>query len=188
MRPLFEKVFIGTGIEPVLNWFPPTALTTGTYILCVHIFYVYIHINILLKLSFEMFQFIRIAMNRWKTLYICIYTETYITYLLYIYITDIYTNIFLSLATREIFSEILSNQTEIRLNLPCTDWFGTANGHRPFAVPNQSDNGEYNLISDWFDKISEKISLARRKLKVWIKHERARIGSVYWSGTRRPTY
>ena len=26
MRILFEKVFIGTGIEPVLNWFSSTAL------------------------------------------------------------------------------------------------------------------------------------------------------------------
>ena len=28
MRPLIEKVFIGTGIEPVLNWFSSIALTT----------------------------------------------------------------------------------------------------------------------------------------------------------------
>ena len=34
--------------------------------------------------------------------------------------------------------ENLLNQAEIRLYLPCTDWFGIANGHCPFAVPNQS--------------------------------------------------
>ena len=51
--------------------------------------------------------------------------------------------------------ENLSNQTEIRLYLPCTDWVGTANEHCPFAVPNQSENGKYNLISVWFNKISK---------------------------------
>ena len=43
--------------------------------------------------------------------------------------------------------EILSNQTEIRLYLPFSDWFGTANGQCPFAAPNQSENRKYNLIS-----------------------------------------
>ena len=43
--------------------------------------------------------------------------------------------------------QILLNQTEIRLYLPCTHRFGTANGQRPFAVPNQSENGKYNHIS-----------------------------------------
>ena len=32
--------------------------------------------------------------------------------------------------------------------------FGTDNGHCSFAVPNQSENGKYNLISVWFNKIS----------------------------------
>ena len=43
--------------------------------------------------------------------------------------------------------EILMNQTEIRLYLPFSDWFRTANGHCPFAVPNQSVYGKYNPIS-----------------------------------------
>ena len=51
---------------------------------------------------------------------------------------------------------ILLNQTEIRLYLPCTDWFGTANGQCPFAVPNQSENGKYNLVSVWFKEIPKR--------------------------------
>ena len=35
--------------------------------------------------------------------------------------------------------------------------FGTANGQCLFAVPNQAENGKYNLISVWFNKISKKI-------------------------------
>ena len=42
--------------------------------------------------------------------------------------------------------EIVFNQLEIRLYLPFSDWFGTPNGQRPFSVPNQSENGKYNLI------------------------------------------
>ena len=41
---------------------------------------------------------------------------------------------------------ILLNQTQIRLYLPCTDCFETANGRCPFDVPNQSVYGKYNLI------------------------------------------
>ena len=48
---------------------------------------------------------------------------------------------------------ILLDLTEIRLYLPCTDWFGTANGHCPFAVPNWSVHGKYNLITVWFNRI-----------------------------------
>ena len=55
--------------------------------------------------------------------------------------------------------KILLNQTEIRLYLPYSDWFGAADGRSPFAVPNQSGNGKYNLISGWFNKIFEKIYL-----------------------------
>ena len=33
MRPLFEKVSIGTGIKPVLNWFSSTALTARAQLL-----------------------------------------------------------------------------------------------------------------------------------------------------------
>ena len=50
--------------------------------------------------------------------------------------------------------QILLYQTEIRLYSPFSDWFGTVNGLRPFAVPNQSEKSEYNLISVWFKKIS----------------------------------
>ena len=59
------------------------------------------------------------------------------------------------LCTQRNLSEMLLNQIEIRLYLPCTDWFWTANG-RLFAVPNQLGNGKYNLISVWFTKISER--------------------------------
>ena len=52
--------------------------------------------------------------------------------------------------------QILLNQTELRLYLPCTDWFGTANGYFPIVLPNRSENGKYNLISDWFNKISKR--------------------------------
>ena len=57
----------------------------------------------------------------------------------------------------------LINQTEIRLYLPFSDWFGTKrmavwfgteNG-RSFSAPNQSGNGKYNLISGWFNLISK---------------------------------
>jgi len=57
---------------------------------------------------------------------------------------------------REFFFEILLNQTKIRLYLPFYDWFGTANGHCPFAVTNQTLHGKYNLISVWFSNISKK--------------------------------
>ena len=43
--------------------------------------------------------------------------------------------------------EILSNQTDIRLYLRFSDWLGTVNGQCPFDVPNQSENGKYNLMS-----------------------------------------
>ena len=51
--------------------------------------------------------------------------------------------------------KISLNQTEIRLYLPFSDWFGAANGHYLFGVPNQSENSKYNLISVWFYKISK---------------------------------
>ena len=51
--------------------------------------------------------------------------------------------------------EILLNQTEIRLYLLFSDWFGTAKQHPNSIslVPNHSENGKYNLISVWFNKI-----------------------------------
>ena len=51
------------------------------------------------------------------------------------------------LCTLRIFFQILLNHTEIRLHLPCTDCFGTANGQYPFVDPNLSGFGKYNLIS-----------------------------------------
>ena len=51
---------------------------------------------------------------------------------------------------RETLFEILLNQTEIRLYLPCTDWFGTANGQCPFAVRNHSEKEKNNPISQDF--------------------------------------
>ena len=47
--------------------------------------------------------------------------------------------------------EILLNETEIRLYLPCTDWFGTANG-RPSVCCSKSI-GTYMVNSIWFDSI-----------------------------------
>ena len=55
--------------------------------------------------------------------------------------------------------EILLNQTEIRLYLTFSDWFGTVNGHCPFAVPNQSKNGKYNLISVWLKRFGKDFSV-----------------------------
>ena len=49
--------------------------------------------------------------------------------------------------------QILLNQTEIRLYLPCTDWFGIANEQRPgLLFQNQSEHCKYNPISVRFDK------------------------------------
>ena len=56
--------------------------------------------------------------------------------------------------------EILLNQPDIRLYLPFSDWFGTANWQCPFTVPNWSENSKYNLISCWFDKISKRFLCA----------------------------
>ena len=49
--------------------------------------------------------------------------------------------------------DILLNQPDIRLYLPFSDWFGTQTDVS-VCVPNQSKNGNYNLISGWFNKIS----------------------------------
>ena len=59
--------------------------------------------------------------------------------------------------TQRIFLEILLIQTKIRLYVPFSDWFGTADGYYPFFVPNQSENGQYSLISVWSNNISERI-------------------------------
>ena len=58
-------------------------------------------------------------------------------------------------AHREIFSKSYHIKTKSDLITIFLDWFGTANG-QPSAVPNQSENGKYNLILDWFDKISKR--------------------------------
>ena len=59
-----------------------------------------------------------------------------------------------ALGTQRNIFRILLYHTEIRLYLPCTDWFGTANGC-PFAVPNHSENGKNNLNLVWLNKISK---------------------------------
>ena len=48
--------------------------------------------------------------------------------------------------------------------------FGTANGQRPFAVLNQSENGKYNLISVWFNKISKIFLCVYCYLRTLVKH------------------
>ena len=67
----------------------------------------------------------------------------------------------------EISSKISLNLTEIRLYLPCTDWFGYSKrtdarliwiqqtDWRPFAVPDQSGNSKYSLIWVSVNKISK---------------------------------
>ena len=47
---------------------------------------------------------------------------------------------------------IKSNRNQIVFTFFRLIWY--TNGLRPFAVPNQSENGKYNLISGWFNKIS----------------------------------
>ena len=60
----------------------------------------------------------------------------------------------ISAYTQRNISQILSNRTQIRMYSPYfLDWFGTANGQRPFAVPNQTLHCKYNLIWVWFDLI-----------------------------------
>ena len=54
--------------------------------------------------------------------------------------------------TEKYFWNIIKSN-RIRLYLPFSNWFETANGQCPFAVPNQSVHGKYNLISVWFNKI-----------------------------------
>ena len=64
--------------------------------------------------------------------------------------------------------EILLDHTEITLYLSFSDWFGRANGHCLFAVPNQSKNGKYNILSVWSNKISKRfLWVIQRFLKIW---------------------
>ena len=63
------------------------------------------------------------------------------------------TNVMAEKSQRNLF-EILLNQTEIRLYLPFSDWFRTANECRLFSVQILPENGKYNLISVWFNIIS----------------------------------
>ena len=55
-------------------------------------------------------------------------------------------------------------QTGIRLYSPCNDWFRTANGQSPFAVPIQSLHGKYNLVSVWFNRISKIFLCVRARI------------------------
>ena len=68
--------------------------------------------------------------------------------LLYIWQLRLYTQ-------RNLF-KIIVNQTKIRLCLPCTDWFRTANGHSLFAVQNQSwcmvNTTWFRVVLTWFRK------------------------------------
>ena len=63
-----------------------------------------------------------------------------------LFCTDSFSRNYIFYTRRNLFG-ISSNQTQIRLYLPFSDWFGTTTGHCPFAVPNHSKNGKYNLIS-----------------------------------------
>ena len=58
--------------------------------------------------------------------------------------------------TVKVNTEILLNQIKIRFHLPFSNWFGTGNGQSPFAVINKLENGKYNLISIWFNKIPKR--------------------------------
>ena len=80
--------------------------------------------------------------------------------------------------TAKYFLEILLNQTVIRLYLPFTDWFETVNGRCSFGVPNQSENGEYNLILVWFNDISKRfLSLYPKRLwaAAWMEEKRTEV-------------
>ena len=54
-------------------------------------------------------------------------------------------------------SLIKSNPNQIVLTIFRLIW--NSKRTRSFAVPNQSENGKYNVISVWFNKISKKMSL-----------------------------
>ena len=70
-----------------------------------------------------------------------------------------------SLRTEKYFRNLIeSNSNQID-----SDWFGTANAHCPFVVPNQSENGQYNLILVWFNEISKRFlctQLAPKKVVI----------------------
>ena len=83
-----------------------------------------------------MFEIIRFLFIYFSSIPVC-------AFVLYVYTKNVS---LLLLHTQENLSEILLNQTEIRLYLPFSDLLGAANGHCPFAVPNESVHGKYNLI------------------------------------------
>ena len=76
--------------------------------------------------------------------------------------------------TKRNFHGNLSNQTEIRLYLPFSDWVWTTNEHCPFAMPNQSENGKYNLISVWFNKIP------REKISLYVWEKKNKYGGIFF--------
>ena len=65
---------------------------------------------------------------------------------------------------RENLFKILLNQTAIRLYLPFSDRFWNQTDF--CLVPNQLENGKYNLISVWFSNIS-KIFLCVYSFRIW---------------------
>ena len=66
--------------------------------------------------------------------------------------------------------EILLNQTEVRLYLLFSDWF--------WLIPNQSENGKYNLTSVWINKIPKSF------LCVWSQKCREKMAKYVarWGG------
>ena len=75
--------------------------------------------------------------------------------------------------------EILLNQTEIRLYFPFSDWFGKSNGQWPFSVPNQSENGKYNLISVDLIRFRKDFSVCSIEGQLSLKVK----GFKAWAGT-----
>ena len=55
------------------------------------------------------------------------------------------------------------------------------NGHCPFAVPNQSENGKYNLISVWFNKIPKIFLCVRIEILFTVVWEEIFRGKVFFN-------
>ena len=91
------------------------------------------------SLSLCRFDYVSVSWNKISRKQLCLSLAIYIIYM-YNFAFALRTGILPSavreakLCTQRILREILLNQTEFRLYLPCTDWFGTENEHCPFGV------------------------------------------------------
>ena len=99
--------------------------------------------------------------------YICIYALMYNVYVLmykhWCICIDVHIDaVFLwGVHTEKSFRNVFkSNRNQIVFTI-FLDWFGTASGHSPFFVPNQSENGKYNLILVRLNTISKRFLCVR---------------------------